>query len=102
MTHSLRPAIISVEKGRVQALELVQREGILAVPVDRGYRYIGDVFQQEIVVDGMTVKRWFAMTLVEANLGPFTSRHVALAELLKWNNIRPAGVEETTEPLFPI
>lgn len=96
----LRPAIISVEKERVYALDLTDVDGILAVPTDRGYRYIGDVFQERTEKDGLQVKRWFATTLVTANLGPFTSKPLALAALVEWNNLRSAQVSETSEPLF--
>lgn len=100
MTKNIgRPAMIAIDKGRVQALDLVEVDGILAVP-DRGYRYIGDVFQEVIQVDGTNAKRWFAMTLVQSTLGPFTQKQAALAALLDWNHLREARVQETSSPLF--
>jgi len=95
-----RPAIISVDKGRVQALDLVEKDGLLAVPIDRGHRYVGDLFQERVNIDGLTPKRWFAQTLVGANLGPFTSKQEALERLLDYTHIRAADVSETTAPLF--
>jgi len=100
MKKVLRPAIISVEKGRVYALDLGEVDGILAVPVDKGYRYIGDVFQEYAEKDGLRVKRWFTTTLVEATLGPYTSKPAAVAALVDWNNLRSAQVSETSAPLF--
>lgn len=94
-----KPAMIAIEKGRVQALDLVDVDGILAVP-DRGYRYIGDVFQEVVQVDGTNAKRWFAMTLVQSTLGPFTQKQLAVDALLDWNHIRAAQVQETSAPLF--
>lgn len=100
MKKDLRPAIISVERERVYALDLTEIDGILAVPVDRGYRYIGDVFQEYTEKDGLRVKRWFSTTLVNSTLGPHTSKQVTLTALLEWNNLRSAQVSETSSPLF--
>lgn len=97
---TLRPALISVEKERVQALDLAEVDGVLAIPTDRGYRYIGDVFTESIVKDGVNVKRWFATTLVDSTLGPYSNKQEALRELLTWNHIRSASVSETSAPLF--
>lgn len=99
MKRDRKPAMIIVEKGRVGALDLVDVDGILAVP-DRGYRYIGDVFQNVIVVDGTNAKRWFSRTLVDSSLGPFSQKQAALDALLDWNNLREARVQETSTPLF--
>lgn len=96
----LRPALISVEKERVQALDLTDVGGVMAVPTHRGYRYIGDVFLDSTQKDGLKVKRWFATTLVNSNLGPFSSKQEALKALLDWNHLRAATVEETSAPLF--
>lgn len=96
----LRPALITVEKERVQALDLTDVDGVLAIPADRGYRYIGDVFVDSTHKDGMRVRRWFATTLVNSNLGPFSNRQEALRALLDWNHLRSASVEETSLPLF--
>lgn len=95
-----KPAMISVEKGRVQALDLVERDGILAVPTDRGHRYIGDVFQEVISIGGTNAKRWFATTLVQSTLGPFTQKQAAVDALLDWNHLRSAEINETSAPLF--
>lgn len=92
--------MIIMDKGRVEALDLVEKDGILAVPVDRGYRYVGDVTQEPVVIDGMNVKRWYATTLVDSHIGPFTDRRKALVALLEWNHLRQAVVSETTTPLF--
>lgn len=92
--------MISVEKGRVQALDLVEKGDILAVPTDRGHRYIGDVFQEVVSVNGTNAKRWFAMTLVQSTLGPFTQKQAAVDALLDWNHLRSAEISETTTPLF--
>lgn len=96
----LRPALVSVDKERVKALELTEVDGMLAVPIDKGHRYIGDVFQERIHQDGLSVKRWFATTLVASTLGPFTQKPLAVAALVEWNHLRVASVEETTTPLF--
>lgn len=96
---TLRPALISVEKERVQALELTEQNGVLAVP-DSGYRYIGDVFEQVIQQDGLHVRRWFALTVVQASLGPFLTKPLAVEALVKWNHLRSADVAETSSPLF--
>lgn len=101
MKKDLRPAIISVEKGRVYALELTDVGGILAVPVDTGYRFIGDVFQEYTEKDGLRVKRWFSsMYLIDVTLGPFTSKPLAVTAVVEWNNLRSAQVSETSAPLF--
>lgn len=98
--EKLRPALMTIDGGSVQVLDLTEKEGILAVPTDRGYRHIGEVFQEAVVVDGMSVKRWFARTMVDSTLGPFSSRPPAVDALMKWNHLRQAIVEETTVPLF--
>lgn len=100
MNGQLRPAIVTVDKDRVQVLDLVDVDGILAVPADRGYRYIGDVYQDRVEKDGLSVKRWFASTLVGSTIGPVASKRVAVDELLHWNHIRSADVSETSSPLF--
>lgn len=94
------PVMITIEGGRVEAQTLYEQNGILAVNVDRGYRYVGDVFQDYIIKDGMRSKRWFASTLVESTLGPHSTRKAAVAELLKWNNMHQVQVDATTSPLF--
>lgn len=101
MKKNLRPAIISVEKGRIYALDLTDVDGILAVPVDTGYRFIGDVFQEYTEKDGLRVKRWFAgVDLIDVTLGPFTSKPMSVAALVEWHNLRSAQVSETSAPLF--
>ena len=96
----LRPALISVEKERVQALDLTDVDGVLAIPADRGYRYIGDVFVDVTQKDGLRVRRWFGTTLVQSHLGPFSNKQEALKALLEWNHLRSASVQETSTPLF--
>lgn len=97
---TLRPALISVDGDKIQALDLVAVGDSLAVPVDQGYRTIGYVFQDRITLDGLNPLRWFATTMVESHLGPFTAKALAVKALVEWNHLRAADVQETSAPLF--
>ncbi len=97
---TLRPALVHLDGLRVHALELTEVGGVLAIPAGRPYRDIGGVFQEYIEIDGLRSKRWFAETLVQSNLGPFTGRPLAVAALVEWNHLRAATVQETSAPLF--
>lgn len=98
----LRPAFIVEEKGKVHALVLVEIPGsdALAVPTDLGYKYIGDVFEDDFIVQGMKRTRWFATTRVDSRMGPFDQKQHAVAALAEWNHLRKAEVSETIDPLF--
>jgi len=98
--RTLRPVLLSVSKERVYALDLVDVRGVLAIPPDGEYRYLGDVFQEFIIQDGMRVKRWFATTIVESTLGPYADKLTAQAALLDWHHVRSADLSETSTPLF--
>ncbi len=96
-----RPAMVMREAERVNVKELVQTERGLAVDADALFRYIGDVTVEKVAgKDGTTVKRWFAWTLAETNIGPFPNRVKAIAALLEWNGLREAKSHETMSDLL--
>lgn len=97
---NLRPALVYVDGMRVYALELTEVDSVLAIPAGRSYRDIGGIFQEYIEIDGLRAQRWFAGTVVDSNLGPFTSRPLAVLALIEWNHLRGADVQETSAPLF--
>lgn len=98
----MRPVLVARDAERVSIQELVQGPGqALAVRFDQPYRYLGDVTVEKVKGnDGTTVKRWFAWTKLDTNLGPFPDRVKAIAALLAHHGMREAKVSETTEPLF--
>lgn len=99
-----RPALVLREAERINVKELVSVGGdTLAVDTEALYRYIGDVTVEKMRgKDGTTVKRWFAWTLVDTNLGPFPNRVKAIRALLAANHLREAKISETVPPLFQL
>lgn len=96
-----RPAMVLREAERVNVKELVMTDRGLAVDADALFRYIGDVTIEKIQgQDGLTVKRWFAWTLVDSSLGPFPNRVKAIAALLQWNGLREAHARETMSDML--
>lgn len=97
----MKPVLVMRTAERVHVLELGPAiNGVHPIPVDRGYRYIGDVATATILKDGLEVKRWFAWTLMDSVLGPFPNRVSAVAELLAWNGLVQVEPTATMEPLF--
>jgi len=98
---SKKPVLVSIAKESVRVLELAKGEDdVLAVPMGRPWRYVGDVFRDEIVIDGTARKRWFSTTSIDVTLGPFTTKREAVTQMLDWYNLAEAHVKDTSAPLF--
>lgn len=103
MKAELKPVLVSRVAERIHIQELGKpTDGTYAVPVDNGYRYIGDVATAQIVKDGLEVTRWFCWTLVDTTIGPFPNRVKAIEALLEWNGMVQVKPTETIPPLFDI
>lgn len=98
---SKRPVLVSMSKESVRVLELAEgTDGVLAVPMERAWRYLGDVFKDDIVIDGTNRKRWFSTTSIDITLGPFTTKQEAVREMLTWYSLVQVSVKDTSAPLF--
>lgn len=96
-----KPAMVMRTAERINVKELSRNEdGQLCVDPDGLYRHIGDVTTAKILVDGLEVKRWFAHTLIDTQLGPFPNRVKAVKALLDWSGYEEAHAHDTMSPLF--